>query len=358
MDDIVDALVTAPLGAALLDRVEHAARCRRDPSWFEPFVALPDSRDDDVAAGADWAGTATTAEVRLALVDAADHVGPWTANGHTNAARSLELAPGRAAIAAALLRRTDGPLGPAPMAAEQWWWTDSLPDLTRFTGPDRLGTHFAWVTAPRGGIWTTSPVDLSHEPEGRIDVVEQLTDLWEVVFGPLAVWALRAHDDRRIYEVHSPADWCALVRRHPTDATAWVSRQGSWELTARTFVDGDPAAGLTAPAHRPAVRRGWRRLLLPDWQAVADTWDAVHLSWLGVITTEGHVMDLDDGDVTIVRNWGSERTTWLTPRFDVVGEIRRDPTEPRWENRDGWTPVRTADEERTFLTTLVDGHAR
>lgn len=60
-----------------------------------------------------------------------------------------------------------------------------------------------------------------------------------------------------------------------------------------------------------------RRHLVPDWRSVADRYDGVHLSWAGFITSEGCITDLDDGDVTMLRYWFSERTHWLA---DVFGQ--------------------------------------
>ena len=60
-----------------------------------------------------------------------------------------------------------------------------------------------------------------------------------------------------------------------------------------------------------------RRHLVPDWRAVSERYDGVHLSWAGFITSEGCITDLDGGDVTMLRYWFSERTNWLA---DVFGE--------------------------------------
>jgi hypothetical protein len=344
-----DDVVSAPLGAALVDRLEYAARRRRDPEWFEPFTALPDSRDDDVAAAADWVGEAGGSDVLSCVLEAGDLVGPWHGSGHQNVARALALAPGRLAIATALLERADGLLAPAAMATEQWWWTDFLPPTDRFTDdPGRIGPHYAWVTAPAGGIWTTSPVDLA--------LADELTDAWEVVFGPLAIWRLQAEPAGRVYEIHSPRDWLALVQRYPVDASDWAERSSSWELSAQSFPGGELAGDLLAVPHQTAARRGWRRVLMPDWPAVAADWDAVHLSWLGLVTTEGRAVDVGDGDVTILRNWCSERTTWLSPRLDVVAEIIRQPADEGRNYPQDLVTVRSADDERRWLHTVLQHH--
>jgi hypothetical protein len=92
-----DDVVSAPLGAALLDRLEHAARRRRDPEWFEPFNALPDTRDDDVAAAADWVGEAGSSQVLSFVLEAGDLVGPWHGSGPSErgAGDGARTTPGR-----------------------------------------------------------------------------------------------------------------------------------------------------------------------------------------------------------------------------------------------------------------------
>lgn len=71
-----------------------------------------------------------------------------------------------------------------------------------------------------------------------------------------------------VYEVDSPAAWVALVERFPLDVTA--SRRHDWyRVTGR------------APA--------W---FLPDWQAVAAAYDAVHLTVAGYLTTATRAWDV------------------------------------------------------------------
>lgn len=340
-----DELMSAPVGAALLDRLEYIARRRRDREWFEPFSALSDTREDDVAAAADWAAAASRDDVLRVVLDAVDLVGPWHGSGPENAARAMRLTPHRTAVADAVFGRAEGPLMATDMSAEQWWWTDSLPPAERFgDDTERLGLHFAWVTAPRGALWSTAPVDLAF--------TELLTSTWEVVFGPLSIWRLRASPSARVYEIHSCQDWRTLVARYPIDASEWAARSCSWELSARSFPAGDPADELLAVPGQTAARRGWRRVLMPDWPAVAADWDAVHLSWRGLVTTEGRVVELDDGDVTILRNWCSERTTWLTPRLDLGNEVLRQPDDGG-ADRAGIVTVRSVDDERAWLRTVL-----
>lgn len=81
--------------------------------------------------------------------------------------------------------------------------------------------------------------------------------------------------------------------------------------------DADAVERAAAGIARRAVRDHVRRHLVPDWASVATEVDGVHLSWAGVLTAEGCVTDLGDGDVAMLRYWKGERTHWLN---DVLGE--------------------------------------
>jgi hypothetical protein len=63
------------------------------------------------------------------------------------------------------------------------------------------------------------------------------------------------------------------------------------------------------------VRTNIRSHLVPDWRSVAEHYDGVHLTWAGLITSEGCITDLGDGDVAMLRYWFSERTHWLADVF-------------------------------------------
>ena len=63
---------------------------------------------------------------------------------------------------------------------------------------------------------------------------------------------------------------------------------------------------------------------MPDWASVAAEFDGVHLSWLGKLTCEGRVIDLPElgrNAVSLVRYWGSERTTWLNNVFEAPSPV-------------------------------------
>ena len=73
---------------------------------------------------------------------------------------------------------------------------------------------------------------------------------------------------------------------------------------------------LLAIEGQHAARASMKHHLVPDWAAVAEDYDGVHLSWAGLITSEGYISDAPDGAVTMLRYWFSERTHWLRDVFE------------------------------------------
>ena len=92
---------------------------------------------------------------------------------------------------------------------------------------------------------------------------------------PLARWSIRFLEEVRVFEIHGPADWYDLCVRYPAKDTE----------DAR---------------------------LVPNWGAVAEEWDGVHLSIGGLLTTEQHRHESAAG-WTMLNFWHAEQTYWLRP---------------------------------------------
>ena len=104
-----------------------------------------------------------------------------------------------------------------------------------------------------------------------------LLNAWEFVDEDVTRWLLPVRADARVFEIHRADDWARLV------------------------------------AHYPAMKTPGT--LVPDWAAVAEHYDGVHLSWAGYLTSEGYANNID-GNVVMLRFWFSERTHWLHDAFD------------------------------------------
>lgn len=85
----------------------------------------------------------------------------------------------------------------------------------------------------------------------------------------------------RVFEVNGPSDWHELCRAHPA-------------------MNGDAASPAGVGA------------LVPDWVSVAEQWDGVHLTLLGMLTTP-LVRVTSEAGSSMMWSWGAEQTIWPVP---------------------------------------------
>jgi hypothetical protein len=301
-DGFVEAMVASPLGVALLAVLE--SRTRRPAEWVPSLETSPAS----VSAAANAVERMSFGEfVEVAVRTGAFHVGPWISEAAETAAAAYRDATARLPIAEAVNARFGTALhAPIDRAAQQWWsdefpaaWLDRLSPLFHDYEHVYGAGQFTWA-----GLWTVT----DPPPE----VHQELVGAWELERGPVSRWRLPADAGARVFEVHRPTDWARLVTDHLREGLP----HPEWELPGINQHPSDLSTLLSVPGQR-AVRTSIRRHLVPDWRAVVERYDGVHLSWAGFISTEGCITDLGDGDVTLLRYWFSERTHWLA---DVFGE--------------------------------------
>lgn len=303
----VDALLAAPIGVALLDRLELAAR-----GEFRPFDALQDSDPVAVAEACDRVRAMPVGALLAEALDAASFLaGPWSSGAVDSLAWAYQLAGPRRSLAEAVWSRFAARLaGPLDRDAQEHWVDE--PDRSRpleaAFGDYEHGYgngEFTWA-----GVWTvTRPPPEIHDP---------LVFAWEMGRGRISRWRLPVRHDARVWEIDHPGDWARLIETFPRVAN---KPHYSWELPGPNQHPGELSRLLAVPGQH-AARVGIGAHLVPDWAVVAERYDGVHLSWAGFLTAEGYITDLADGGVTMVRYWGSEHTLWL---HDVFGEPQ--PTE-------------------------------
>jgi len=90
---------------------------------------------------------------------------------------------------------------------------------------------------------------------------------------PLAVIEIEVTSPQRVAVVNGIEDWAELIRTHP---------------------------GRQTPSG-----------LAPDWQSIAERYDAVHLTWWGFAATFANQEATDRLGVIPTLVWDSERTLWL-----------------------------------------------
>jgi hypothetical protein len=289
MDLDPDALLKGRLGRLLLDELgeepaegetiaEAVQRAARHPGpWFTDPAAL--LRAVAAAAGT-WAFDSQGAELDRQLTAEAESLRPL--------AELVAQAPAAGWW-----------LEPVAREHQRWLGCTHHPTLARGEAAAEAvrtaGYIGAWWSGPLGDtVWTSrGDLDLNGLPAVGLACAED-------PFGEedFDVWALQADPRARVYEVNAPSDWARLAGTYPLaievsqEWERWTGREGPW--------------------------------VKPDWPAVAQDWDGVHVSIGGYLTTVGQAI----GD-TLLAGWDADQTLWLR---DVFTDVRPLTT---WHGRPG-----------------------
>ena len=223
----------------------------------------------------------------------ADYVHRFNSDHDVVAPGVLHLARGKADRARALIEHPD----------TAWWFSD-----IDHRGQSWLSIHgtldrFIYGTPPNTMAWLRleSPATgwevKAQKPSGNqvtstlyapylsstLMAYEKRTGDYLCQF-PLARWSVRFPEQVRVFEVHGPSDWHDLCVRYP----------------ARGREDDR---------------------LVPNWGAVSEEWDGVHLSLGGLLTSEQNRYESSDG-WTMLDFWHAEQTYWLR---GMSTEVKRQP---------------------------------
>ncbi len=301
-----DEVMRCPASVALLEALE--AEQRTDVSWFSALTTADASAVEQAAAAT---AALTWGELVKCLVSAAERIGgPWQPEALPHLALAFQLAPARRPIADAIAAHFAAAPREIDLGAQEWWLTDSSNRVLR---PAFCRSHYVYCCGEFtwNGIWTVT----SPPPE----VHDDLIDVWEMFPGPVSRWRVPIQTNARVFEVNRPTDWARLVTEFPLQASR---PHGGWELPGPNQ-PRDEARQLELVSAGLAVRTR-AEVFMPDWAAVADAFDGVHLSWIGKLTCDGRVIDLPqlgEHAVSIVRYWGSERTLWLNDVFGTPSPL-------------------------------------
>lgn len=292
-------VMACPAGVALLEALEVAQR--DDVAWF---ASPPDSDRGAVARADASAETMPVGELLQRLVMASERVaGPWVSDAPERLASAFDLGSSRRSIAEVVARRMADVVDRTAAGGQEWWLTPT-PALGLPRSFGRLDNVYCCGEFTFNGIWTvTSPPEEVHD---------DLLDVWEMYPGPISRWSVPIARTARVFEVNGPDDWARLVGSYPRP----TPRHGGLELPGPNQHPGEIRA-LEALSNGAAARTGVR-VFMPNWAEVADNWDGVRLSWPGMLTCEGRVIDVPElgtDAVSLVRYWRSERTLWLNDIF-------------------------------------------
>ncbi len=314
-ESFADAIVASPVGVALLAGLEAA---QRDDLMR---VEAPIESDPRAVQGAVVAlETMSFGQlVATAIEVGQSFAGPWRADAPMQLAHAYRAAHDRRPIAEAVAEHFDDELHGTTVGPQQWWLSYD-PNNDWFGRPlfTRLDEVYGNGEFTSRGLWTVTdpPAEAHLELIGAWEMDDRST---------ISRWALPVAAGARVWHVHRPANWSELVAAYPKVA---IEAHSGWELPGPNQHLPEINPLLDAPGQH-AARTTIGPHVLPDWRAVAADYDGVHLSWAGFLTTEGFVSDLDDGAVTMLRYWFSERTLWLADVFGAPVPLP-EPTLPSW----------------------------
>ena len=296
---LADAIVAGPLGACALHHLERGGGA--DAGWVHP-IATPD--EAAIGRAVDRVRRLPWAEVVVDLAAASGTANPWIGDRDTPR-RLVAEAEARRPIAEALVAaHGDALCAPADPTSQETWL--HAPAWPRFGDLGRVYECGEW---PWGGLRTWDRI------------AEATHDVWsharDGAHGDR--WLLGMRADAEIHEIVLPADWTALVAAHPRRThpfTTWpsgapghvTSLHNAWEVEPVAI---GPDGRATLDCVDGTRLTGVRGMVQPDWTAVAQSADAVHLTWAGLLTTEASVTLRPDGWLTVLRYWATEQTVWL-----------------------------------------------
>ncbi|WP_187270474.1 MULTISPECIES: hypothetical protein [Microbacterium] len=197
------------------------------------------------------------------------------------------------------------PIEGDPSAVLSRWTREQGEEEERSARERPSDPHANW-----SGTWWSIPQQLLQTRAQVRDALELVEDSlgWEVAT------VIPVRGAGRVLEIGSADDWADLCRDYPMEVTA--SRRHDWfRVTGR---DG--------------------RWLIPDWERVAQQWDAAHLTTLGYLSSATKLIEIDSEYATVIAGWGPDSTIWLT-------DVAREWSQPRqqWIRLDGgggWGPAR------------------
>jgi hypothetical protein len=269
-------LCQAPAGCAFLLAIEESAITPREAA--EPVTAA-----------------------YLAAL-AVEEVNPWFPAHDRVVAMALEHGPRLLDLAREILRQPAAGawFGSIDRQAQQWVAApdkaDSVPEPRR---PDRPLTNWErYAQKPEWGLWTSTELD---DPDNTTSLL---------VAAGFGTGDLGGH-------FHPP---CARYRF-------------AIAPTARVFEIDGPDAWHRLCTHFPAAGEDGR--LVPDWPAVAEEWDGVHLTLGGLLTAEQVRVAGPEG-WTAYWAWDAEQTVWLGDAFVGAArlpELTELPEPPDWIER-------------------------
>lgn len=211
----------------------------------------------------------------------------------------------------------------APVDREAQMWATrgyDAPMPARFEPPNATPPTY-WeqrTNKSEAGMYTCTSFDGKTAFLTAMDMsdVHGPNDLTMAFEFPVKQWRLRVRDEARVYEINGARDWHRLCAEYPArsvrdDSDPEASDSAGWEVYPLSPVDGSGADDIATDVER------W---LTPNWAAVAEDWDGVHLTLGGLLTAE-KVRVASAAGWSMHRFWDMEQTMWLRWAFADVERL-------------------------------------
>ncbi|WP_430591842.1 hypothetical protein [Humidisolicoccus flavus] len=175
----------------------------------------------------------------------------------------------------------------------------------KWLGRPRRNVSGEWWAHPGWAMVSSTRDIIDASPVGLWSVEDSLG--WEAA----EAYPLDVPAGLRVFEVEGPEAWAALCARFPMVVTA--QKQHDWS--------------------RVTGREGaW---VVPDWSAVAEQYDGVHLQAAAYLSAAGTLIPVDDETASLIAGWNPDETYWFSaavrPRAEPVRwELDHDDTEIPW----------------------------
>lgn len=191
--------------------------------------------------------------------------------------------------------------------ATEWWFAPldigqqlyvprdgNLPDPDQLIAPDTPPTRSERYTQRHErGLFTSTLIEGTSSLYVALD--DEVADIGLGWHGPpYRSWLMSPSPSARILEVNGALDWHELCARYPAEGRS--------------------------DAQTPDFSADEGRLV-PDWSAVAIDWDAVHLSFGGLLASDQVRIESPKG-WTYLWGWDMEQTLWLRWMFDASARLK------------------------------------
>ena len=273
-DELAKQLADSPVGWMLLAQLEVRERLDvRNSDW--------DGRCDIIAvsAAANRVNKLDFSDIVRNIQRAVSDTSPWNSTSQIEVPMRRFCTRKRLPIANIIIDNFSKNLAANFEPDKQEIWRSKAININSDQNPKDFISHGVYDQ----GQFTWASIRSLTTPNRR-DILDWiLTDKWnrfdQTCYKPVI------SKDVLVYEIHSFEDWVDLIKGSPN------------------------------PASTPAEP------IAPDWEAISEKYDAVHLSWMGILLAHDNLERAEAENIIPLRYWEHEQTHWLNNCIDSYEEV-------------------------------------